>query len=446
MKYFESKIYLILACFALILLLLNISACTSAEKQSDQAFEAQADMAGEVPEMSIQTVTNEQKEYPPVFNGAKIPDGDSRLRAEKEAEEIMQAIYGDSPNRVFCKAKVQGDSVKFQMVEDWNSEGKLWQFDYAQTAGDFSAITFPQIGKGDKVYEIQRDYSLRGGEIFYVREAIFARRPDGSEVLHYNKYIFEEGKLITWYRDQARYEVNERFYDIAKNLFPKINQWDFHDWINSVFKKPQEIVGEFANLQGVGPTLVDAMQNWIVQAKAMDAMIVDGEIWAGDEYSLPVIWLAFGRGRNEMGAAYVLDFAENQGNIEVYDAMDLGIAYIRPELCQSAGDVVVTLAWARKEKRLYEAQQLIHPEGLVFGSIAEIEGEAETEEESILPDALTLKNIPNLLYFGSFDGPSAFDENGFSTWKWWLPGSTETMIIQKIDSKLYWRAFEGAYH
>lgn len=446
MKYFETKIYFILACFALLLVLLNISACTSADNQSYQASDTQADQAEEVTGIPVQTVANEQQGYPPVFNGAKIPKGDSRLDAEQEAEEIMQSIYRDSPNSINRKALVDGDSVRFQMVEDWGNEGKVWQFDYAQTGGDFSEIVFPQIGKGDEVYEVQRDYSLRAGEIFYVREAIFAKRPDGSEVLHYNKYLFEEGKLITWYRDMARYEVNERFYPVAENLFPKIKQWDFHDWVNSAFKKPQEIVGEFVNLQGVGSTLADAMQNWIVQAKANDAMIVAGEVWAGDDYSQPIIWLAFGPGRNEIGAAYVLDFGENQGNIEVYDGTDIGIAYIQAELCQSAGDAVVTLAWARKEKRLNEARKLIHPDGLVFGSIADLGDEVETAEEKLLPDAFELKNIPNLLYFGSFDGPSDFDENGFATWKWWLPGSTETITFEKTDEGIFWRAFEGAYH
>ncbi|MEL7532671.1 MAG: hypothetical protein AAFN10_15235 [Bacteroidota bacterium] len=445
MKYLESKIFIILTCLALVLVILNLSACTETNPSQGSATEASAEV--EAVQIPAQKVANEQKEYPPVFNGPRIKENDPVLNAANTATEITQAIYSDSPNRVFRKAFVKGDSVKFQMVEDWDYEGKVWQFDYAQTGGDFSALAFPQIGKGDQVYELQREYSLKAGKIFHVREVIFARRADQSEVLHRNHYVFDNAKLVSWYRDQERYEINERFYEITQNLFPQIDRFDFHAWINSTFKAPEEVIGTFGNLQGVGPNLREALDNWIAQAKAMEAMIVEGKVLAGDDSSQPVIWLEFGPGRNAMGAAFVLEWGEGEDNIEVYDPMEIGIAYIRPELCQSAGDVVATLAWARQEERRSVLMQLLDPEnGLLYGGMEELSNAGQTDAKTLMPDDLQVANMPNPLYFGSFEGPSGFDENGFATWQWTLPGSSETMIIQKTEERLYWRAFKGAYH
>ena len=103
--------------------------------------------------------------------------------------------------------------------------------------------------------------------------------------------------------------------------------------------------------------------------------------------------------------------------------------------------------WFIKEERKSVLLQLLDPqEGLLYGGIEDILSEEATDAKRIMPDALSWENISNPLYFNSFSGPSDFDENGFATWQWTLPGSTEKMIIQKIDERLYWRAFEGAYH
>ena len=364
-----------------------------------------------------------EKSYPPVYDGSRLQEGDPMLEYESKAEKIIQKIYSDSPHRVFRMGAVMGDSVRFQLVEDWEFERNVWQADYVQNGGDFSHIQFPQIGQDDMVAEVQREYTFEAGELFLIREVIFARRPDDSEVIHRNVYVWEKGELKRWYRDPERYQISERFYGQSEHLFPEVNGQAFFSWLNTTFADPRPVVEGFVNLYGKGPDLNAAIDNWITEAMNSSSMITSGEKLAGDDYSEPVVWLTFAEGQREIGAAFTLDYGEEGTAISVYDGELMGLAVHDGTLCQTPGDVVVSIDYIRRSKMTHWLDDLT------------LEG-----------TALNLEQLPNPLYFNTYKLENTFAENGQATWQWWLPGSQETITVQKTEAGIFWRAFEGAYH
>jgi len=389
---------------------------------------------------------NESTHASPVYDGPRLRKGNPILKYEAAAADIISTIYGDAANRVFRQGWLAGDSARFQLVEDYENKYNIYHFDYAQTGGDFSQISFPQIGKSDVVYEVHRDYFFKSGKLFFVDETIFTTREDGHKGNHNNNYIIKNGEIISWYRDKEKYQIAEQFYSVADNLFPLVNGTPILDWAAETFADPVQAMEGFENLEAEGNNKQMAVENMINQMVESTSVITSGKRIGWKNSEKPVIWLEFGPGRTKMGAAYELDVAVEGNKSWVYDAALIGIAHFHGSECKTLGDVVVTIDWAKRTKQAFLLDDLIHPKGLIYGDPSSEEIRNSPDTKVLLGKNLTLENIPQPLSFGSYSKEESFDEDGFAVWQWWLPGSAEKIFVQKTDDGIYWRGFEGAYH